>query len=165
MKKLKNKLMTNIIAGIILPILLVVGIVMIILYAKNNTILLVLGIVFVIMGFYGSPMVWVTYGSKKQDLRLLSLIYNENIYSIDSLAEQLGMEKQTALNEVRKLINQGYLTGYLLKDNNYLELNTNEKQGKKVTIVKCPSCGAKNRVIGNSCFCEYCGEKLENINK
>ena len=140
MKKLKNKLMTNIIAGIILPILLVVGIVMIILYAKNNTILLVLGIVFVILGFYGSPMVWVTYGSKKQDLRLLSLIYNENIYSIDSLAEQLGMEKQTALN-------------------------TNGKQGEKVTIVKCPSCGAKNRVTGNSCFCEYCGEKLENINK
>lgn len=165
MNKLKNKLIVNIIAGIILPILLVVGIVMIIVYAKNNAILLTLGIVFVVLGFYGSPMVWVVYGTKKQDLRLLSLVYNENVYSVDSLAEQLGMEKQTVLTEVRKLISQGFLTGYLLKDNNYLELNTNEKQGKKVTIVKCPSCGAKNRVTGNSSFCEYCGEKLENINK
>ena len=162
MKKIKSRITLDLILGIILPILLVVGIVMIIVFAKKNTILLVLGIVFVVAGFYGSPIVWLLYGSRKQDLRLLSLICDENIYSIDSLAEQVGCEKQNVLNEVRKLINQGYLIGYLLKDNNYLELNTNEKQNQKVTVVKCPSCGAKNKVVGNSGFCEYCGEKLEN---
>ena len=162
MKKIKSRITLDLILGLILPILLVVGIVMIIVFAKKNTILLVLGIVFVVAGFYGSPIVWSLYGSRKQDLRLLSLICDENIYSIDSLAEQVGCEKQNVLNEVRKLINQGYLIGYLLKDNNYLELNTNEKQNQKVTVVKCPSCGAKNKVVGNSGFCEYCGEKLEN---
>lgn len=162
MKKIKSRITLDLILGLILPILLVVGIVMIIVFAKKNTILLVLGIVFVVAGFYGSPIVWLLYGSRKQDLRLLSLICDENIYSIDSLAEQVGCEKQNVLNEVRKLINQGYLIGYLLKDNNYLELNTNEKQNQKVTVVKCPSCGAKNKVVGNSGFCEYCGEKLEN---
>ena len=90
-----------------------------------------------------------------------SLIYDENIYTIDGLASQLGQSAENTLAEVRKLISQGYLTGYLLKDNSYLELNTYEKQSKRAVVVKCPSCGAKTKITGTKGFCEYCGESIE----
>ena len=161
MKKLKSNIILKMLMGIILPILLVAGIIFIIMFAKENTILLVVGISFVVLGFYGTPMAWVSYAAKKADIRLLSLIYDENIYTIDGLASQLGQSAENTLAEVRNLISQGYLTGYLLKDNSYLELNTYEKQGKRAVVVKCPSCGAKTKITGTKGFCEYCGESIE----
>lgn len=161
MKKLKSNIILKMIMGIILPILLVAGIIFIIMFAKKNTILLVVGIAFVVLGFYGTPLAWVSYAAKKTDIRLLSLIYDENIYTIDGLASQLGQSAENTLAEVRNLISQGYLTGYLLKDNSYLELNTYEKQGKRAVVVKCPSCGAKTKITGTKGFCEYCGESIE----
>lgn len=161
MKKLKSNIILKMIMGIILPILLVAGIIFIIMFAKKNTILLVVGIAFVVLGFYGTPLAWVSYAAKKTDIRLLSLIYDENIYTIDGLASQLGQSVENTLAEVRNLISQGYLTGYLLKDNSYLELNTYEKQGKRAVVVKCPSCGAKTKITGTKGFCEYCGESIE----
>lgn len=165
MKKISRQMTNNIIWGSILPVLFVLGIILIVtnqsnIFGINGTICIIIGVVFVVLGFYGTPMIWVGYGEKVTCKRILNLIINENLYSISDIASQMGMQENMALKTVRYLINKEYLTGYLLIDNTYLKLNENVKQVKGKTIVKCPSCGAKNVLDGETGTCQYCGDFL-----
>ncbi len=157
MEKIKKTLSITLFWAILLSILFVVGIPMIVVFAGKNWFLMALGIVFVVFGFYGMPMVWVYYGTLRANKRALELVLNENIYSVQELSEQLGVRPSDMLATVRKLINKGYLTGYLLIDNNFLKLNEKVKQEKSKIVGVCASCGAKSVIEGNAFVCPYCG--------
>ncbi len=162
MKKINRCLSILLLFGILLPILFVVGILFVVLFASKNPPLMVAGIIFIVFGFYGTPLIWTNYGAKKSNKRLLQLILNENIYSIQELSEQTGTQEKQTLALVRGLINGGYLTGYLIVDEKYLKLNQNVKQEKSRSFVKCPYCGAKTIVNGPQSLCEYCGSLIDN---
>ncbi len=161
MKKINNSIVISLIFGCILPFMFVGGILLIVFFAGKNTLLMVLGIIGVVLGFYATPIVWTNYGGKKSYKRMLQLVYNENIYSIAELATQLGISEKNALQNVRYLINKGYLTGFLLVDESYLKLNQNVKQEKTIRVIKCPSCGAKTKIENEKGVCEYCGEMID----
>jgi len=160
MDKLKRSCVILLLVDIVFSMLAVAGIPLIII-SGGNTLLLILGIVFVAGGFYGLPFAWIAYGNQRVRLRTLQAICNENIYTISELSSQLNIDKPTMLGHVRALINKNYLSGYLLKDNEVLVLNENIKLEKSLHSVVCPSCGAKTAVVEQQAICPYCGTVLK----
>lgn len=166
MKKLNKKITINFIFGILFPVMLVLGIPTIVLFAGKNWALMGIGIACVVVGFYGTPFIWISFASLKTKKRLLMLILNENVYTVKELSEQFGMAENDVIINVRNLIHNGYLKGYLLVNNSYIKLNDNIKQEKQKVSGVCLSCGAKSTFEGNSGICPYCGGSVKNpLNK
>ncbi len=120
--------------------------------------LLSLSIILAVLGFYGSPMTWVNYGSYVGLKNVLSLIENENIYSVQQISNQLSQNPKQVVTTITTLISKGYLRGYLFVDNDHLVLNTNTKLKDSKAKIKCENCGALTSQSLD--FCEYCGMKL-----
>lgn len=159
MKKLNQKIQTTFIVALIFSIMLPGGILATIFGAtKGMTALMVIGIVCIVLGFYGTPMIWISYANKRGLRTILNLIENENIFTVTELSEQLSKRRQDIVSSINALITGGYLTGYLFKNNETLYLNTNQKQSKKNTLkTKCPNCGAMMDSDGLNFVCGYCG--------
>lgn len=165
--ELINKAITRkLIISILFTIFLPAGIVAIIWGASNGmTLVLVLGIVMTVLGFYGSPMLWINFGELKRLKVVLSLILVENIYSSQEIAEHLSTKVETVNDDINKLIIKGFLKGYLFKDG-YLQLNRNKKQKMEdVKKYKCPSCGGFMEYNGIDYICEYCGNVVKDVQK
>ncbi|MFR3346866.1 MAG: hypothetical protein ACLTSK_02445 [Christensenellales bacterium] len=64
MERLKKRQAKVLTAAVVMSVLFVVGIPAIILGATNEIwALMILGIIFTVAGFYGMPLVWVSYAS------------------------------------------------------------------------------------------------------
>ena len=159
MEKLNSKIKLLFFVALIFSIMLPAGILQIIFGAINNiTPILVLGIIFVVLGFYGTPLWWINYANKKRLKTVLNLILNEHIYSVSELSEQLSKNPKEISAIINQLIVGGYLTGYLFKNNETLIYNTNQPQTKKNSLKsKCPNCGAMMESNGVNFVCEFCG--------
>ncbi len=133
------------------------GVLGIIFGAINNiVILLVLGIVFTVAGFYAMPLLWVRYGERRGDRTLLFMIEKENIYTVSGLAAQTGYAEDNIRDRIKRMIHDHILAGFLFVDD-ALILNTNEKQEESAPPVKkCPNCGAQMKHDGTQYKCEYC---------
>lgn len=162
MKSYKKAIYLNLALAIILTIFLPAGIVGIIMGATRGiTPLLIAGIVMTVLGFYGAPISWISYGDKKKAAQILNLIQNENVYSADVLAEQIACKRQEVIGKVNSLISKSYLTGYLLKDGE-LVANTNQKRiSTKNKSLKCDNCGARMKETQDAYVCDYCGNKIK----
>ena len=87
---------------------------MIIFGAKANKFMLVAGIIAVIFGFYGSPILFINYGSKKQMKRIVYAIEVEKLYSAQEIAEQLQMSESEVTQIISNAVVKNYITGYNL---------------------------------------------------
>lgn len=162
MKSYKKALSLSLSLSIVLTIFLPVGIVGIILGAtKGITSVLVVGIIMAVLGFYGAPISWITYGDRRKTGQILNLIQNENIYSVDVLAEQIACKRQEVIGKVNTLIAKSYLTGYLLKDGELVANNNQKRIATKNKALKCDNCGARMKEAQGSYVCEYCGNKIK----
>lgn len=133
------------------------GVVLIIIGATNHQLLLlILGIMLSVLGFYAMPILWIQYGEKQMYKSLLSIIENEYIYSVEDLALQTGKPQNKVRNIIKHLINNQYLSGYIFK-NDVLQVNNNAKQ-KHNANKKCPNCGAKLRYCDGEYVCDYCSK-------
>ena len=63
MSKVKKDMNVSLIVALVSSVLFVVGIPMIILFAGKMWVFMALGIIFVIFGFYGGPLLWIRYAS------------------------------------------------------------------------------------------------------
>lgn len=153
-----KKVRQNLIMAIFLTLFFPIGVFGIIFGAANHiTALLVVGIILTVLGFYGAPICWSTYGNKKSLDVYLRLILFENIYSLDDIATQTNTNKETVKQNILNLIQKGYLKGYILRED-YLELNTNQKQSANTKkTAKCNNCGGTMTFDGINYVCEYCG--------
>ena len=122
--------------------------------------LLVLGIVCVVFGFYGSPLLWINFGSLKTLKRVIDAVNEEHLYKISEIATQLQKREREVKDYVQKAINKKYLTGFLYDG---VTLTPNEKQAPKKKIVRsaCPNCGGRLDSTENGYECPYCGSKFE----
>lgn len=164
MEKLNKKINIFLIIAIILSIGFPLGILGIIFGATKSLseIILVMGILFTVAGFYVMPILWINYGELKRKRRILLLINNENIYTASSLARQLSIDEESVKNSIAYLIEKGYLTGFLFVDRERLMLNTNKKQtGETRPKIKCPNCGALMDYDEVVSVCEYCGLNID----
>ena len=142
--------------SIIASIMLVVGIPGIILSAIHIPQLLALPIVCTVLGFYGSPMLWMWYANLLSYKSILKVIVNEKITNIDEISAMLGISKQRVISSINTLMKKEYLTGYKFI-NNTLTINQDKYQAGSY---KCPNCGASLIDMDKKKYCPYCKSRF-----
>ena len=119
------------------------------------------GIVLMVVGFYGCPVAWVGYGNKRSLYRLVQAVEEENIYTVRELASQLGLSEKEVRNRIDTCFNKHYLVGYK-READGLVLNENRALREREHGAVCPSCGAKfDYKAGEDPRCPYCGTRVE----
>lgn len=145
------------IAGIVFSVLFVVGIPCIPIGFSFGLIPVgVAGIIFTVVGFYGTPLVWTMYGNARANLGVYCLITEDGVKDIDRIAATLNVDAKKTLAQVNYLINKRYLRGYLLDG---MKLVAIEKENNEA-LNKCPNCGATLTLEGNVFHCPYCGGRF-----
>ena len=155
MKNIKKDETKMLIISIIASVLFVVGIPLIAMFAGKNWIVMTLGIVFVVFGFYGSPLLWISYAGKRKTKRVVEAVVEENLLTNSEIAQQLSMREKEVQTEIYKAINKKYLVGYIY-DGETVKLNDKQKPTQKLHIKKCINCGGKLEQDGEKWHCPYC---------
>lgn len=164
MKKL-NKTISPLRAGsIIWTVLFLIGMPMIILGASKissnayiDTPMMIAGIVFTASGFYGMPIMWITYASKKE-LRPLAYAVNAlSLVSVEKLSLHLGKSEEEVRAKIDVCLNCGYLDGYVREGNGLKRASVTEDTTRQTNTVICPMCLGKIEYKGESVRCPYCG--------
>ncbi|HIU06058.1 MAG TPA: hypothetical protein IAC46_00450 [Candidatus Onthoplasma faecigallinarum] len=155
MKKITKDINKIFVISLIVSVLFVVGIPLIAVFAGKNWILMTLGIIFVVVGFYGSPLLWVNYAGKRKTRRIVEAIEEENLYSNAEIASQLSIKEKEVKQEIYKAINKKYLTGYIY-DGEKISSNNKQKQTQALHIKKCNNCGGKLEIRDDKWYCPYC---------
>ncbi len=162
-KSIKKDLNNQLIFAIILSVLFVIGIPLIIFGVSSSiTFLLVLGIIFVVLGFYGTPIIWTSYANKRQQKMIIDTIIYEHILTVSELAKQLQISEKLIRQHITTAIQKKYIVGYLF-DGKTLSLNEKTAPKKKLSITKtkCPHCGGTLEPTEQGYHCPYCGAKME----
>lgn len=159
-KSIKKLTVWAVTASLCLP----VGIVCIVLGAVNGIwAVLGVGIAMTVFGFYGTPLLWVGRAGKRTMKRLVTAVEEENLYETREIAAMLGVRTKEVDAKIKEALRKRYLVGYLYEDGK-LRLNTNEKQVRATTTVKCEACGAKVVIDpqDKENRCPYCGTPYGN---
>lgn len=121
-------------------------------------------------GLYGAPMVWIHFGQLKYFSRLKAQIVGDGIKSVKMLAEVHNRNPEVVANDVKTMVQKGYLDGYLVLDNERIidkttmrdkdyEMMEAERAGT-LNLVHCPFCNAKFELINDVGVCPYCNSKI-----
>lgn len=157
MKKMKRVLKKWFFIALVTSILMVVGIPLIPISAvKGITWLLIVSIVLTAYGFYGCPLYWISYASKRELYSILCLIENEQVLTVEGLCQQTGKDANYIADKIRYLLLGGFLPGYIF-NGNALEKTVIVEKKPIVLSIPCPSCGAPITLTDGEGKCEYCG--------
>lgn len=130
----------------------------------------IVGIILIVMGFYCAPLVWIHFGQLKYFSRLKAQIVGDGIKSVKMLAEVHNKNPEVVANDVKTMVQKGYLDGYLVLDNERIidkttmrdkdyEMMEAERAGT-LNLVHCPFCNAKFALINDVGVCPYCNSKI-----
>ena len=156
---LKKKLRRTLIAAITTSIGFPVGAYLIVCGAiKEMPVLIVLGIVLVLTGFYVMPMLWISYSNTAVSFaRLLHAIEEEGITDISQLATVINKDLETTEQTIKNALEKQYLTGYIIENGKLVKIK--KELGSEVNGITCSGCGARYKVSKKSKDneCPYCG--------
>ncbi len=155
MEKVNRAINKALIWSLIITILLPVGIIMTIFGGINKIwVLLAFGIAFIVVGFYGCPLLWVKYGNSIGYKRVVSAVAVEKIYSIETIASHLNLNVKVVVEKVDTCIRREFLLGYI-REGDTIRPNVNINAN---TIgYKCPACGARfESPLHSQPKCPYC---------
>ncbi len=157
--KINHDIRKMLIISIVASIAFVVGIPMIVLGAMNSTVLMIFGIVFVVFGFYGTPMLWISYAGLRSLKRVVDAVMEENLTTNAEIAMQLQTSERNIKAQITKAINKKYITGFIY---NGEVLTPNEKQQPKKKIIenRCKNCGGTLEELDTEWRCPYCGSRF-----
>ncbi|MGN1207972.1 MAG: hypothetical protein ACI4TI_00695 [Christensenellales bacterium] len=161
-----KKVIKSLLISILFSVMLPAGIVGIVFGATNHLeTLFVLAIIMCVLGFYGTPLMWIHFGSLKAKQNICKQIKLDNIQEIEKLATINNKKFEEMLSIINSLISKRYLTGYEVIEKKYVVkaqhkmLSKTEilEQNGNIKIVVCQSCGAKNKIVGKGkVVCPYC---------
>lgn len=171
---MKKKITKLLILSVFLTVLLPAGIVCTVLGAVRGqtvgNILLGVGIAAAVAGFYGTPFLWLRFGTMKEYQNIYNQITVNHTQNIGDLALINGKKQEDILKSVTYLISHGYLTDYEILDGLYLvpkesrTLSKDDvlmKEGRFATVA-CKGCGATFPVLENDKpKCPYCGRRYD----
>ena len=78
-----------------------------------------MGVFLVVFGFYGSPLLWISYASFKQQGRVVDAVTKENIYTVNDIATQNSINKIKQHNFIDNLIYNKYNKKVDINKNSY----------------------------------------------
>lgn len=150
MNKINKKCNKMLWAALLITLMLPAGVVAIPMGAIYGiTAVLVLGIVFAVVGFYGTPIIWVNYAACRKQKETVELITESGITDLKTLASSTGKSEKEMSELITMVIAKGYVAGMSFDGQ---KLNYIEK--KKQRSNKCLNCGANLNKDGE---CKYCG--------
>lgn len=156
----KGAMRRMLILSLALSILLPAGIVMIVLGATNEIWpVMIVGIVFTVAGFYGSPVSWTTFGTLASHKGVYGLITEDGVLDAEVIAATLGEKRKNVDRKLNYLLTHRYLTGYVLGADGRLVRTEAEKPKR---LIKCPNCGASLVEKDGDMICPYCGGRFGN---
>jgi Zn finger protein HypA/HybF involved in hydrogenase expression len=159
MKKLCKKQKIVFIFALFLSIGFVASIPAIIFGAINGiTLLLVVGIIFAVLGFYGSPILWIQFGALNKTKRIVYAVDEEKIYTVEEISKQLQLSISEVKAQLITAINKNYIEG-LLFDGEKLTANKNKSTLKNLS--RCENCGAPLKKTPDGKYCPYCHSMFE----
>ncbi len=159
MEKICKKQKIVFIFALLLSVGFVLSIPAIIFGAINGkTLLLVVGIIFAVLGFYGSPILWMQFGTLNRTKRIVYAVDEEKIYTVEEIASQLQLSTSEVKSQLITAINKNYING-LLFDGKKLTANKN-KSALKV-LSRCENCGAPLKKTSDGKYCPYCHSMFE----
>ncbi len=145
--------------ALLFVVMLVSGIPMIVFGAiKGITFLLVLGIIFVVLGFYGTPIVFVRYANLRGLQDTLLAIIDDQIYLVKDLCMHCGKKEKNIKNDIATLLRNRCLLGCSIDENHNIVLKNKAK-----FIGKCPNCNATLIQNKEVIACPYCGYIKERL--
>ena len=165
---LKRKIVFTFVFALLLSVGFPCGIVLIIMFARQP-LLLTLGIVLTVIGFYGMPILWLHYANLKSMQKICEQIKLDNLQEISYLAKINNTNEEQMVNKICELINKRYLSGYEIVDNKYVvkqtekSISKNEalRQARNTETIVCKGCGAPVEIVsGEKTFCPYCERPL-----
>ncbi len=159
MDKVKRACKRSLILAFLFSVLCVGGIPLLVVGATRGWwAMLGVGIGFVVLGFYGTPLLWVHYASCRAMYRFVSAVYTEHLYSVQELAQQLAMREKTVRHKLDVCFQKGYFTGFK-RDGDRLLPNAALSFEERVLEGMCPNCGGKvvYKMTDPRPVCPYCG--------
>ncbi len=151
----------RLIIAIVISCMLVIGIPLIIVGASKNMAIMGIGIAMTVIGFYGTPMIWISYGTLRTQKHVVDAVMDDHLTNMTEIATQLQLREREARDYVAKAIKKKYIVGYIFDGAN---LKSNQKEEPKKKIVKniCPNCGATLEAIENGSYrCPYCNSVFD----
>lgn len=128
------------------------------------------GILFTVLGFYGTPLLWISYKNYCYYNSLVQQITMDKILNISLLSKMNGKSISSTSSNIQWLIVHRYLVGYVIIDNEFLvkknketnlEKTIAQKTGK-LTTIRCPHCSALVELINGNGICTYCNSTICN---
>ena len=119
-----------------------------------------IGIACIVIGFYGTPIAWTSYGGAKGWQRIVSAVVEENLYSVNEIAAQLSISETEARNKLDVCFKKKFLPGFK-RSGDGVVLNGNMPAGKKEMFAECPNCGAKFTYTPETPRCPYCNSPVQ----
>ncbi len=163
MKKIEQSLRIHFAFALTWSVLMVVGIPLIIFGASKPqwlplpTLFLVLGIVFSGGGFYGVPLLWVTYGAKRELRGLIYAVEILGLREVPQLASHLRKPEEDVRAKLDVCLNKGYFPALIRDGDRLVEPIPQKDPEEEFHDVVCPCCGAPFTYRGTHGICPYCG--------
>ncbi|MDD6995715.1 MAG: hypothetical protein SPH68_04190 [Candidatus Borkfalkiaceae bacterium] len=163
MDAVEKALKKQLICAIAFSLMFAAGIPMIIFGAVRSAwALMAAGIAFAAAGFYGTPIVWINYGDKVAQRRVVYAVTKEHLLTVQDVAAQLSKTEKDVRNLLSVCFNKGYLSGYVRQGDN-IALNEAKAPEERKHAAECRFCGAKFAYTGDVAICPYCGAADERI--
>ena len=152
--------------ALVWSVLMAVGVPMIVFGAVGPdwlpvpTLWLVLGIAFSGGGFYGVPILWVTYGAKRELRGFVYAVEVLGLRQVPALASHLRRSEDEVRAKVDVCLEKGYFPMLIRDGDNLVEAVRREKAvpaEDAVHDVTCPCCNAHFSYRGDRGVCPYCG--------
>ena len=104
----------HLLISIIISVMFVVGIPILIVGATNsNYAIMGIGIAMVVIGFYGAPMMWVSYGNKRSLKNVVDAVMEDHLTTVGEIASQLQMRERPVRDLITTGLRKKYTTGYI----------------------------------------------------
>lgn len=127
------------------------------------------GIVFIVVGFYVMPLLWIHFGTLCYYISVARQI-NEGIRSAAMLASQHNKRKEAMVADIKTMIQKNYLPGFIILDDETIVDKKTMKQkdysaleaerAGNLSLVHCPFCNAKFQMFLDVGECPYCKSKV-----
>lgn len=163
MKKIEHSLRIHFAFSLAWSILMAVGVPMIIFGASKPdwlpvpTLFFVLGIAFSGGGFYGVPILWVTYGAKRELRNMVYAVEVLGLRDVAGLSSHLRRPEEEVRAKLDVCLTKGYFPTLVRNGDLLTEPVPPQKPEDIPHDVVCPCCNACFTYHGDRGVCPYCG--------
>ena len=129
----------------------------------------------VLFGGGGILINWFARRTRRKGERYkkyISMVVNQNQTQIDNIASAAGVDYDTAMKDLQKMIDSGYFVGAYIDvaqreiilakvAQDAIPVTPDTTQPLQERVVTCGSCGANNKISTQVGECEYCASPLQ----